>query len=140
MNERNRLEADRLKAGKAPRDRGSVEEINGNYRAHFFWKDSDSQRNAYGPRRAEKRRAEDDLEALREASVGQADLAARSFALAAQSHRLQEQAGAERRVELLAHRRSAQQQSAQLQPPQPLAHQACEELNGSEDDWEVEEM
>ena len=55
-------EADRMKACKAPRARGSVEEINGNYRAHFFWKDSDSQRNAYGPRRAEKRRAEEGRE------------------------------------------------------------------------------
>ena len=47
-------------------------------------------RNAYGPRRAEKRRAEEHLETMREKSSGQVDPAARRAALAAEAHRLQE--------------------------------------------------
>ena len=57
---------------------------------------------AYGPRRAEKRRAEEDLEALREASVGLADPAARTAALAAESNRLQQLAEREVHVSIAA--------------------------------------
>ena len=100
-------EADRLKAGKPPKEEGGcVKEIEGSYRAVFQWQD---ERDVNGPRRAEKRRAEGDLEALREASVGHAVPAARRAALAAEAHRLHQQADTERRVELLAHRNSQAQ-------------------------------
>ena len=121
-------------------------EIERSYRAVFCWQD---ERDVKGPRQAEKRRAEGDLEPLREASVG---------------HRLQQQAETERRVELFAHRLSQEQahlqpsvgQQRQQQQPSVLArqqqpvpeqqarhaqsHQASEELSGSEDEWEVEEV
>ena len=32
------VEADRLKAGKAPREEGTVREIDGGYRAEFHWR------------------------------------------------------------------------------------------------------
>ena len=138
---------------------GCVKEQQGSYRAVFRLSD----RELDGPRRAEKRRAEEDLEALREASVGLADPEARRAALAAEAHRLQQQAETEQRVELFAHRLSQQQahlqpsvgQQRQQQQPsvlvrqQPVpeqqarhgqSHQASEELSGSEDDWEVEEV
>ena len=81
------VEAKRLKEGKVPREQGSVEEFDGGYRADLRWYEGGSQRHAHGPRRAEKRRAEEDLEALREASSGQVDPAARRAALAAEAHR-----------------------------------------------------
>ena len=74
--------------------------------------------------------------------------------MAAEAHRLQQQAETEQRVELFAHRLSRQQahlqpsvgQQRQQQPvPEQQArraelHQASEELSGSEDEWEVEEV
>ena len=76
---------------------------------------------------------------------------ARRKAVTAEVRRLQQQAQTEQRVELFAHRLS--QQQAHLQPSvgqqrqqqQPSArhaqsHQASEDLSGSEDDWEVEEV
>ena len=140
---------------------GCVKEQQRSYRAVFRLSDCELD----GPRRAEKRRAEEDLEALRGASVGLADPEARRAALAAEAHRLQQQAETEQRVELFAHRLS--QQRAHLQPsvgqyqrqqqqPSVLfrqqkpvseqqarraqSHQASEELSGSEDEWEVEEV
>ena len=78
----------------------------------------------------------------------------RAEAVDAEVRRLQQQAETEQRVELFAHRLS--QQQAHLQPSvgqqrqqQPVpeqqarraqSHQASEELSGSEDDWEVEEV
>ena len=154
-------EAKRRREGKPMTEGGCVKEIEKSYRAAFCWQD---ERDVKGPRRAEKRRAEEDLEALREASVGLADPEARRAALAAEAHRLQQQAETEQRVELFAHRLSQQQahlqpsvgQQRQQQQPsvivrqqQPVpeqqakhaqSNQASEELSGSEDDWEVEEV
>ncbi|MEC7493217.1 MAG: hypothetical protein VYB01_10050, partial [Pseudomonadota bacterium] len=147
--------------GKPMTEGGCVNEIERSYRAVFCWQD---ERDIKGPRRAEKRRAEEDLEALREASVGLADPEARRAALAAEAHRLQQQAETEQRVELFAHRLSQQRahlqpsvgQQRQRQQPSVLvrqqepvpeqqarraqSHQASEELSGSEDEWEVEEV
>ena len=95
-------EAKRLREGKPMTEGGCVKEQQGSYRAVFRWSD----RELDGPRRAEKRRAEEDLEALREASVGLADPEARRAVLAAEAHRLQQQAETEQRVELFAHRLS----------------------------------
>ena len=148
-------EAKRLREGKPMTEGGCVKEIERSYRAVFCCQD---ERDIKGPRRAEKRRAEEDLEALREAAVRNADPAARRDALAAEARRLQQQAETEQRVELFAHRLSQQQahlqpsvgqQRQQQQQPNVLveqqarhakSHQAAEELSGSEDDWEVEEV
>ena len=73
--------AQHLREGKAPRE---------DDRAKFHWRNPGTHCNASGPPRAEKRRAEEDLEALREASVGHAAPAARRAALAAEAHRLQQ--------------------------------------------------
>ena len=83
-------EANRLEEIKAPKEQGSVEEFDGGYRADMQWREQGSQRHAHGPRRAEKRRAEEDLEALREVSSNHADPAARRAALVAEAHRLQQ--------------------------------------------------
>ena len=74
---------------------------------------------------------------MRSAQSGIEQAAAQKSARAAEASRLQQQAEVERRVELFAHRHKEQQRSAQLQPPQPMAHQASEELSGSEDDWNI---
>ena len=83
-------EANRLKEGKAPIEPGSVILFGDRFAACIKWDEAGTVRRAYGPRRAEKRRAEEDLEALREASPNQADPAARRAALAAEAHRLQQ--------------------------------------------------
>ena len=66
-------EAKRLREGKPMTEGGCVKEQQGSYRAVFRLSD----RELDGTRRAEKRRTEEDLEALREASVGLADPEAR---------------------------------------------------------------
>ena len=114
-------EAKRLREGKAPREQGNIEEMDGSYRADIW---SCGGGHVHGPRRAEMRRAEMDLEAMREASSNQADAAARRAALAAEAHRLHQQADTERRVELLAHRTfEAQAQQHQQQPSVGLQQQ-----------------
>ena len=101
---------------------------------------------------------------MREASSKHEDVLASRKAVDAEVRRLQQQAETEQRVELFAHRLSQQQahlqpsvgQQRQQQQPsvlvrqqQPVpeqqarhaqSHQASEELSGSEDDWEVEEV
>ena len=50
-------EADRLKAGKGPKEEGSVVLFGISFRARIRWMDGGEERRAYGPRRSEKRRA-----------------------------------------------------------------------------------
>ena len=69
-------EAKRLRESKAKPQGGCVKESEGSYRAVFHWLDASAERDVKGPRRAEKRRAEEDRDALREASSNQADTAA----------------------------------------------------------------
>ena len=95
-------EADRLKSGKPPKEEGSVMVFGNSSVACVRWREAGEMRYAYGPRRAEKRRAEEDLEALREASPNQVDAAARRSALAAEAHRLQQLAEREVHVSIAA--------------------------------------
>ena len=95
-------EAKRLREGKAKPQGGCVKESEGSYRAVFHWLDASAERDVKGPRRAEKRRAEEDLEALREASSNHLDPAARRAALAAEAHRLQHLAEREVHVSIAA--------------------------------------
>ena len=95
---------------------------------------------ACSPRRYEKRRALEDLEALREAASAHDDALTRRQAIAAEARRLQQQAETERRVSILAHRQQEQQPVQEQQARHAQSHQASEELSGSEDDWEVEEV
>ena len=44
-------EADRLKAGKAPKEEGSVKRLSGGFAALVRWADGGEERCAYGPRR-----------------------------------------------------------------------------------------
>ena len=104
-------EAKRLREGKLVTEGGCVKEIERSYRAVFSWGD---ERDVKGPRRAEKRRAEADLEALREASGGHADPAARRDALIKEAHRLQEQAEREVHVSIAARGLAQQQQSVNI--------------------------
>ena len=92
-------EAKRLREGKAPREQGNIEEMDGSYRADIW---SCGGGHVHGPRRADMRRAEMDLEAMREASSNQADPAARRAALVAEAHRLQQLAEREVHVSIAA--------------------------------------
>ena len=70
-------EANRLKESKAPKEQGSVEEFDGGYRADVQWLEEGCKRHVHGPRRAEKRRALEDLEAMRSAQFGTEEAAVR---------------------------------------------------------------
>ena len=133
-------EAKRLREGKPMTEGGCVKEIERSYRAVFSWQD---ERDVKGPRRAEKRRAEEDLEALREASSNQADPAARRAALVAEVHRLQHLAEREVHVSIAA-RGLAQQQPVSTAPrPQQLSnvlqHPVGDDSDDSQSDWEIGE-
>ena len=65
-------EAKRLRDGKAPKEDGSVEPFGMGFRARIQWKEAGSINQAHGPRRYEQRRAQEDLEAIREAASAQA--------------------------------------------------------------------
>ena len=139
-------EANRLKEGKAPKEQGCVEEFDGGYRADMRWYEGGSQRHAHGPRRSEKRRAEEDLEALREASSNHADSAVRRAALVAEAHRLQQLAEREVHVSIAA-RGLAQQQREQHPIARQQHHQPSVDRHPVEDgsgsdsqsDWEIGE-
>ena len=103
---------------------------------------------AYGPLRHENRRAQEDLEVMREAESAHDDLLSRRKAVTAAARRLQQQADTERRVELLAHRNSQAQapehqqqpsvgrQEQQLQQMSAYRHPAIEEDSESQSEWE----
>ena len=107
-------EAKRLIACKAPKKVGSVVLFGKDFVARIRWMYGGEERHAYGPRRSEERRAEEDLEVMREASSRHEDVLASRKAVEAEVRRLQQQAETEQRVELFAHRLS--QQQAHLQP------------------------
>ena len=137
-------EAKRLIAGKAPKAEGSVELMGTSFRASIRWRVEGSIIPARGPRRAEKRRAEEDLEALREASSGQVDPAARRAALAAEAHRLQQLAEREVHVSIAARGLAQQHQPASTAPrPQQfsnvLRHTVEDDSDDSQSDWEIGE-
>ena len=115
------VEAKWLREGKAPMEQGSVMPMEECHRARIQWREAGEMRYAYGPRRAEKRRAEEDLEALRETSSNHTDPAARRAALAAEAHRLQQMAEREVRVSIAARGLAQQQQPVSTAPkPQQL--------------------
>ena len=60
------------------------------FRAPIRWMDGQEERRAYGPRRSEKRRAEEDMEVMREASSRHEDVLARRQAVTAEARRLQQ--------------------------------------------------
>ena len=80
-------QAKQLRDGKVTIEQGAVIIFGDSFAACIKWSDAVAVLRSYGPRRAAKRRAEEDLEALREASSEQADPAARRAALAAEARR-----------------------------------------------------
>ena len=60
------------------------------FRAQIRWMDGQEERRAYGPRRSEKRRAEEDMEVMREASSRHEDVLARRKAVTTEARRLQQ--------------------------------------------------
>ena len=82
-------------------------------------------RHIYGPRRAEKRLAEEDTEAMREVSSDQTEPAGRKCSLAARACRLQGPAQCEARVTVVPHQLSQQQQQ-QRQPCQSQDNQQAQ--------------
>ena len=87
-------EANRLKEGRAPRGQGSATPFGESYAACIQWREDGTLRHAYGPRRAEKRRAEEDLEVMREASSRHEDVLVSRNAVDAEVLLLQQQAEA----------------------------------------------
>ena len=85
-------EAKRLTAGKAPKPEGSIEPMGTVFRARIQWRVEGSIIPARGPRRAERRRAEEDLECMREAASRHEDVLASRKAVDAEVRRLQQPA------------------------------------------------
>ena len=104
--------------------------------------DGGEERRAYGPRRSEKRRAEEDLEFMREASSKHQDVLERRKAVTAEVRRLQEQAEHEVRVSLVARRLSQEQrqqeQAVEQRQQQPYLQRQhpVEYDSDSQSDWE----
>ena len=109
--------------------------------------DGGEERRAYGPRRSEKRRAEEDLEFMREASSRHQTVLARRKAVTEEARRLQEQAEHEVRVAVAARRLSQeprqQQQAVEQRQQQPSvqSRHPVEDGSGSDSqsDWEIGE-
>ena len=85
-------EARRLVDSKAPKAAGFVTLLRNSFAARVRWKEAGEMRVIYGPRRAEQRRAEMDLESMRTSQAVHKDTAVRRDSLAATSRRLQQQA------------------------------------------------
>ena len=118
-----KAEADRLKAGKAPKEEGSVKRLSDGFAALIRWMDGGEERRAYGPRRSEKRRAWEDLEFMREASSKHDTVLERRKAVTAEVRRLQQQAEHEVRVSLVARQLSQEQHRQQPSFGQYQRHQ-----------------
>ena len=83
-------EAKRLLDGKAPKSVGFVSAFGNSYAACVKWREAGGFRHIYGPRRGEKRRAEMDLESMREGRAVHGDTVEGRCSLAATSQRLQQ--------------------------------------------------
>ena len=102
------------------------------------------ERRAYGPRRSEERRAEEDLEWMREASSKHEDVLASRKAVDAEVRRLQKQAEHEVRVAAAARLLSQEQrqqhqigeQRRQVQQPYVQRQHPVEDDSDSQSDWE----
>ena len=142
-----KVEADRLKAGKVPKEQGSVKPLGKSFAALIRWTDDEGEeRRAYGPRRVEKRRAEQDLEVMREASSRHDDVLSRRKAVDVEVRRLKQQAEDEVRVASVARRlsqehpqqqpKSVRQQQQQQQQRRSLKQHLVEYDSDSQSDWE----
>ena len=121
-------ETNRLREDKTPKEEGSVTPFGMGVAACIQWREAGTMRHAYGPRRYEQRRAQEDLEAMREAASAHDDALTRKQAIAAEARRLQQQAETERRVSILAHRQQDLQPVQEQQARHAQSHQASEEL------------
>ena len=135
-------EAKRLIAGKAPKAEGSVKRFSVGFAALIRWTEAGEERRAYGPRRSDERRAEEDLECMREASSRHEDVLASRKAVYSEVRRLQQQAEDEVRVAAVARRLSQEQrqqpqfaEQRQQQPYVPRPH-PVEDDTDSQSDWE----
>ena len=129
------IEADRLKAGKLPKEEGSIETSGLGFRARIRWFDG-RECQANGPRRYEHQRAREDLQTVREA------VSKRRAAIAVEARRLQQQADTERRVAVFAHHRVQEQQGLAQQQDLRAAqhhHQQAEEAPDDQSDWEIDD-
>ena len=130
-------EAERLKAGKAPSKQGSVMAFGEAFSACIQWRATGEMRHVYGPRRAEEKRAQADLEAMREAASMEGDVLTSRVAIFTKARSLQQQAEHERRVELFAHRRDKAQRAAEEEEcdsdNSDMGFEACEELDEEDD-------
>ena len=85
---------------------GSVFELGASYRAHFQHRDEGRKQHVYGPRRGQKRRAEEDLELMRTAARGKTEKRDVYAAIAEEGRRLKERAEWEGAVVVAAHHAS----------------------------------
>ena len=64
------VEADELKAGKAPKEVGFIDSDGKAFRAHVYYREEGAPRNIYGPWRPDEETAKADLESMRAAASG----------------------------------------------------------------------
>lgn len=119
----------RLIASKAPKVEGSVDPMGTHFRAIIRWRVEGRVIPARGRRRTERRRAEEDLECMREASSGHEDVLASRKAVDAEVRRLQQQAeevsahdDALTRKEAIAAKARRLQQQAETERPRRPPH------------------
>ena len=85
---------------------GSVSDLGASYCACFQYRDEGRKQYVYGPRRGQKRRAEEDLELMRTAARGKTEKRDIYAAVAEEGRRLQERAEWESTVAASAHHAS----------------------------------
>ena len=85
---------------------GSVFDLGASYRADFQYRDEGRLQHIYGPRRGQKRRAEEDLELMRAAARGKTEKRDIYAAIAEKGRRLTERSEWESTVAVAAHRAS----------------------------------
>ena len=127
-----------LSEEKPTAQKGSVEQIGDAFRAHVQWIEEGANRHAHGPRRGEKRRAEEDLESLRGAAEEKDMTRSEGHqAILEEAARLQRRAEYETRIRITSQQLAASQaqQKEQQQRHQSTPPPAQEDASDSSD-WD----
>ena len=111
---------------------GTIQIVNDTQmRAHFQRRPAGRKEDIYGPRRGEKRKAEEDLESIRAVAAQQIDP---WYAMSVEAHRLQERAKLEAEVAVTAASISSQTLSTESQPDDSQCLEDTLPLAGYDDD------
>ena len=122
-----------LSEEKPTAQKGFVEQTVEGFRARVQWIEEGANRHAHGPRRGEKRRAEEDLESLRGAAEEKDMTRSEGHqAILEEAARLQRRAEYETRIRITSQQLAASQaQQSPPLPPQPAEHDASDDSS----DW-----